>query len=119
MEGTESLHPGAYDQNGRRVAATRPAWRVLKGLLELHSEVRSLVAATRPAWRVLKGQAWLLHPRRDSVVAATRPAWRVLKVERKTFHLGQFGQCCSDSTRMEGTERTAVDYRHQFMDKVA
>src|SRR6266487_4531322 len=44
---------------------------------------------------------------RRSVVAATRPAWRVLKEQMHTATC-QFPHGCSDSTRMEGTERAAA-----------
>src|SRR6266487_595441 len=106
MEGTERLVPISWPSARRHVAATRPAWRVLKGSCiiscsshptrccsdstrmegtesgtreQLHERSRG-VAATRPAWRVLKD--WLDYQvlRSNTTVAATRPAWRVLKV---------------------------------------
>src|SRR6266851_3615070 len=87
------------------VAATRPAWRVLKDEEGAHRyAVVRAVAATRPAWRVLKD--WIIAiGATPATVAATRPAWRVLKdstgqrSESRRF-------CCSDSTRLEGTERS-------------
>ncbi len=63
-----------------------------------------MVAATRPAWRVLKDGDIAIGAT-PATVAATRPAWRVLKdstgqrSESRRF-------CCSDSTRLEGTERS-------------
>ncbi len=55
MEGTESaaeLAPEYRDDNA--VAASRPAWRVLKVLLGIEGLLGVQVAATRPVWRVLK-----------------------------------------------------------------
>src|SRR5260370_28310370 len=62
-------------------------------------------AATRPAWRVLKAAAQR-GGRCHQGVAATRPAWRVLKAQR-FVHLIIKSCRCSDSTRLEGTERLA------------
>ncbi len=43
------------------------------------------VAATRPAWRVLKVAMGAIVAVAVGVVAATRPAWRVLKELPKTL----------------------------------
>ncbi len=45
----------------------------------------------------------------EVAVAATRPAWRVLKARYIGGNPGSI-LCCSDSTRMEGTERTEEWY---------
>src|SRR6266487_1017534 len=84
MEGTErSLSPmllGLF----AAVAASRPAWRVLKAVLLGLIRGRCGVAASRPAWRVLKGNMMML----------------------KNVYFGS----CSVSTRMEGTERLVRVY---------
>src|SRR5216683_1344349 len=86
-----------------QVAATRPAWRVLKDLICLITFASIAVAATRPAWRVLKAQQ-SGRPAAAANVAATRPAWRVLKDSAyPAIRRTRVG--CSDSTRLEGTER--------------
>src|SRR5216683_927778 len=92
----------------RFVAATRPAWRVLK--VSPHSGPVSPpgVAATRPAWRVLKDSVRVSISHKCAFVAATRPAWRVLKGDHIGGAIGDIGGC-SDSTRLEGTERCRSD----------
>src|SRR5712692_7627452 len=90
------------------VAATRPAWRVLK------------VPRTCRAWR---GSACCSDSTRlegterrrmdqtgipVGLVAATRPAWRVLKEVPSSCMIACSGGC-SDSTRLEGTERSHAD----------
>src|SRR6266487_2813278 len=127
MEGTErSLSPmllGLF----AAVAASRPAWRVLKAVLLGLIRGRCGVAASRPAWRVLKGNMMMLKnvyfgscsvsTRMEGtesaktaaaftvlgLVAASRPAWRVLKV-RLAVYCADREIRCSVSTRMEGTE---------------
>src|SRR6266567_2722331 len=80
MEGTERFIFTNDMSAPERVAATRPAWRVLKDLgLLLLSGFHLVVAATRPAWRVLKEAKQAMACGRGARVAATRPAWRVLK----------------------------------------
>src|SRR6266567_1689992 len=78
MEGTESENKIDAGGSAAGVAATRPAWRVLKDPGPTRSARSIRVAATRPAWRVLKEQVYSRW-QYNHVVAATRPAWRVLK----------------------------------------
>src|SRR6266700_3424905 len=80
MEGTESVVASIPRHGSREVAATRPAWRVLKEAKQAMACGRGArVAATRPAWRVLKGRHGAGFGPHQANVAATRPAWRVLK----------------------------------------
>src|SRR6266704_2775565 len=80
MEGTERFIFTNDMSAPERVAATRPAWRVLKEAKQAMACGRGArVAATRPAWRVLKGRHGAGFGPHQANVAATRPAWRVLK----------------------------------------
>jgi len=99
-----------YDTGG--VAASRPAWGVLK---DDNAEIGPLLRLCCSDSTRMEGterrEASALIAKTISV-AATRPAWRVLKEYYRALEVSG-GERCSDSTRMEGTERPTgmlIDY---------